>query len=227
MQVARGKPFVEELAKCRAAPSRMSLRGSIKSSCTRWWISGISDVTAAERGLVTQLMISGSHLPNDLSSSPGAVTLLTWSLAAVTVCTCVIAVCMAIWTWRTFRVSVFLWLVAARTAPVIAAMTEATQGASNMKSTVEAIQTQTKLGLYDLATVTACLSHLLPLLSSLGLLLIALGEFSHFGPRLVPTYEPRKWLVRLFSVRHLLGIFATLCGVLPSLVVQLWERSLR
>ena len=151
--------------------------------------------------------------------------LLTVLLAILTTTFSATAICMAFWTWHTFRVSVLMWLVVARAAQAAAALTEVSIGRSKIESAVTAIQAQNQLAPHDLLSVMLSITHLLPILGSLALMLIALGEFAHFGPRLVPSYEPRRALTVLFRIRHVLGVSATILSMLPSAAFHLWART--
>ena len=133
---------------------------------------------------------------------------------------------MAIWAWRTFRISVLMWLAIQRIAFGFTVVLTLAPDRAKLESGIKALQTQSDLSLPDLFTLTSHLTGTFPALSSLALLLIALGEISHFGPSITPTYQPHWILTTFFRLRHLLGLLAVTFSIAPSVAAYLWYHSL-
>ena len=152
--------------------------------------------------------------------------ILTPTFTALTVVMSVGAIWMAIWAWRTFRISILMWLVVGRIVGGASALLNISPDHAKLESALKTLQTQSNLSPSDLFTSMAYLTNLFPMLSSLGLLLIALGEFSHFGPSITPSYKPHWVLTFVYRLRHLFGIFAVTCALVPSVALYFWFISL-
>lgn len=155
-------------------------------------------------------------------------TILTLTVSALTVALSVGVIWMAIWAWRTFGVSVFGWLVIVRIAGVARAfgLLNETPDRAEIESMIKALQTGSPNSLQEFLISTAFLTNVFPMLSMAGILLIALGELSHFGPRIVPSYVPH-WSVNLvYRFRHWFGVFALICILAPSTALNLWIHSI-
>lgn len=133
---------------------------------------------------------------------------------------------MAIWAWRTFRISIFAWLVVGRLVGAAASLLTVTPDPAPLESAMESLQTQRGLTPSDIFLSTLNFATLFPILSTLGFALIALGELSHLGPRIARAYEQPKALAQVYRLRHLFGLFAVTCSFLPSTAVSVWFRSM-
>ena len=152
------------------------------------------------------------------------VLILTVTILAVVVS--VGAIWMAIWSWSTFRVSILIWLVAGRMLGAASSLLTYVPDRAKLESAIKTLQTQSNLEPADLLVSTAYLTKLFPTLATLGFLLIALGELSHFGRRIVPSYEPAWVLLLVYRMRHLFGVLAVICTLVPSTALYIWFRSM-
>lgn len=151
---------------------------------------------------------------------------MTSTVTALTVGVWVGGIWMAIWAWRTFRVSILIWLVAGRMVGAASSLLLMTPDRAKLDSAIVALQTQSNLAPADFFVATVYLTTLFPILSTLGFLLIGLGELSHFGPRITPSYEP-PWVLKLvYRLRSLFGVFAVICTLVPSATLYLWFHSM-
>lgn len=153
-------------------------------------------------------------------------TILTSIVTVLSVVVFLGAIWLAVWAWRSFQVSIFAWLVIERALGSAVGLLTLTPDPAKIKAALTTLSTQGNLDVADMFLVTSNLTALFPLLAKLGFIMIALGEISHFGSRIEPTYVPHRSLIVLYRLRHLFGVFAVTCTVAPSLALVGWLRSM-
>ena len=152
--------------------------------------------------------------------------IMTFAVSASTFALSVSAIWVAVWAWRTFRVSVLMWLVAGRVIGAASLLLMIVPDRAKLDSAIRTLQTQSDLNPADLFVSIASLNTFFPTLSTLGFLLIALGEISHFGRRIATSYEPHWVLVLVYRLRNLFGVIAVTSALVPTTVLYIWLRSI-
>lgn len=153
-------------------------------------------------------------------------TILTSSVTVLTVALLIGSIWAAVWAWRSFRISIFAWLVVGRIVDVATSLLNFTPDRSKLESAIKTLQSQRSLTPTEFFVSTTYLTTLFPILATLGFLLIAIGEISHFGPRIAPSYQPQWLLVLTYRLRHFFGIFAVASTLVPSITLSIWFRSM-
>lgn len=135
---------------------------------------------------------------------------------------------VAVWAWRTFRVTAFAWVVMER---LVSAVWNIIQTDQPRPDRVEADKAIAKFAeMIDLSPGSAVVSVLYSTslcshLSLLALFLIAVTELTHIGPKLVEGFaEPRFFRV-CYRLRWLLGTTAVVMPLVPSLLLQHWMNA--
>lgn len=152
-------------------------------------------------------------------------TILTSSVTVLTVALLMGSIWMAVWAWRTFRVSIFAWLVVGRIVDAATSLLTFTPDRAKLESAIKTLQSRSSLSPSEFFVSTTYLTTLFPILATLGFLLIAIGEISHFGPRITPSYQPHWLLVLTYRLRHFFGIFAVASTLVPCITLCIWFRS--
>lgn len=128
----------------------------------------------------------------------------------------------AVWAWRTFDISVLLWVIIVRVSAVCAMMTSFLPDSARMQ---EAVRRLNESGQNPKQILAALL--MLPWNGGLVLvLLVAAAEILHAGPKLNPAFCPQRIFSGLHALRHVFGALAVLAPWVPHILVWWYLRSL-
>jgi hypothetical protein len=151
-------------------------------------------------------------------------------LMILTVVTGVGGIWLAVWAWRTFRVSVFLWIVVSRAVSAVAAFLPSLRVPRGEAKLIEAFsKTADRAGLTPGQLVISMMmsSSFFKLVSLLAFALIAAAELAHYGPRLMEGFQTPRVLRWAYHLRVVLGLIGVLVPWVPDLALWLWMGSNR
>lgn len=156
-------------------------------------------------------------------------TSLTFAVSALTFVVGLLAVWLAIWSYRRLSITVFAWIAATKLVGAISAMLSVAPKPEKIDQPVKHLQALAERMDVPLGQMVVSLmyfSQLFPLLVTLSLGVIAVTEATHIVSKSAPAFLPHPIFRLAYRIRWVFGLMAVLAMIAPAAILYYTLQSL-
>jgi hypothetical protein len=156
-------------------------------------------------------------------------TSLTFVVSTLTLVVGVLAVWLAIWSYRRLSITVFAWIAATKLVGGISAWVSVAPKPEKIDQAVKQLQALAErmdVPLGQMVVSIMYFSHLFPLLVTFSLGVVAVSEATHIVSTSDPTFLPHPVFRLTYRIRWVFGLMAILAKIAPSAILYYSLQSL-